>query len=102
MYKFTVQRTPGKTHLIADALPGLEIDTAISCLSTTSHSSLDTIFSSIDDVSVQIQSDFISRRNRIYIQSSRFPPTFKIIVACMSSKLEKSERRKGERNSFLA
>ena len=44
MYNFTVQWTPGKTHLIADALsraplfaakdlPALEIDTAITCLS---------------------------------------------------------------------
>lgn len=60
MYNFTVQWTPGKTHLIADAvsraplfapkdLPGLEIDTTISCLSTTSHSSLDAIFSAIDE-----------------------------------------------------
>ena len=51
-------------------------------------------------VSVQVQSDFISRRNRTYIPSGGFLPTFKIIVACMSSKLENSERRKGERNSF--
>ena len=60
MYSFKVQWTPGKTHLIADALsraplfspqdlPGLEIDTAITCLSATSSSSLDIIYSAIDD-----------------------------------------------------
>ena len=60
MYNFTVQWTPGKTHLIADALSraplfapkdlsGLEIDTAITCLSTTSASSLDIIFLAIDE-----------------------------------------------------
>ena len=60
MYSFKVQWTPGKTHLIADALsraplfspqdlPGLEIDTAITCLSATSSSSLDIIYSAIDE-----------------------------------------------------
>ena len=60
MYNFDVKWTPGKTHLIADALsraplfdakdlPGLEIDTAIMCLSMTSSSSLDIIFLAIDD-----------------------------------------------------
>ena len=60
MYNFVVQWTPGKTHLIADTLsraplfapkdlPGLEIDTAISCLSLTSSSSLDIIYSTIDE-----------------------------------------------------
>ena len=60
MYNFQVKWTPGKTHLIADALsraplfaakdlPGLEIDTAITCLSVTSSTSLDIIYSSIDD-----------------------------------------------------
>ena len=60
MYSFRVQWTPGKTHLIADALsraplfspqdlPDLEIDTAITCLSATSSSSLDIIYSAIDD-----------------------------------------------------
>ena len=59
MYSFRVQWTPGKTHLIADALsraplfspqdlPDLEIDTAITCLSATSSSSLDIIYSAID------------------------------------------------------
>ena len=60
MYNFTVKWTPGKTHFIADALsraplfqpkdlPGLEIDTAITCLSMTSSTSLDIIYSAIDD-----------------------------------------------------
>ena len=60
MYNFTVQWTPGKTHLIADALlqaplfapqdlSGLEINTAITCLSATSASSLDIIFSAIEE-----------------------------------------------------
>ena len=54
-------------------------------------------------VSVQILvSNFISGRNLIYIQSGEFPPTFKSYAAGMIRKLEKSERRKGERNSFLA
>ena len=60
MCNFVVQWTPGKTHLFVDALsraplfapkdlPGLEIDTAISCLSVTSTSSLDVIFSANDE-----------------------------------------------------
>ena len=60
MYNFQVKWTPGKTHLIKDALslaplfapkdlPGLEIDTAITCLSATSSASLDIIYSSIDE-----------------------------------------------------
>ena len=60
MYNFIVQWTPGKTHLIADALlraplfdakdlPGLEIDTAITYLSATSSASLDIIYSAIDE-----------------------------------------------------
>ena len=60
IYSFKVQWTPGKTHLIADALsraplftaqdlPGLEIDTAITCLSATSSSSLEVVYSSIDE-----------------------------------------------------
>ena len=60
MYNFNVKWTPGKTHLIADALsraplfdakdiPGLEIDTAITCLSATSSASLDLIYSAIDE-----------------------------------------------------
>ena len=60
MYTFRVSWDPGKTHLIADALSraplfapeehlGLEIDTAISCLTQTSHPTMDLIFKSIDD-----------------------------------------------------
>ena len=60
MYNFNVNWTPGKTHLIAEALscaplfdakdlPGLEIDTAITCLSATSSASLDIIYSAIDE-----------------------------------------------------
>ena len=56
MYNFTIQWTRGKTHLITDALsraplldlPGLEIYTAISCLSITSHPFLDAIYSAIN------------------------------------------------------
>ena len=60
MYTFLVCWVSDKTHLIADALSrallfapeehsGLEIDTAISCLSQTSHPTMDLIFNSIDD-----------------------------------------------------
>ena len=60
MYNFNVKWTAGKTHLIVDALsraplfdakdlPGLEIDTAITCLSATSSASLDIIYSAIDE-----------------------------------------------------
>ena len=55
-----------------------------------------------DSLSVQILFNFISGRDRIYIQSGGFPPTFKSHFVCRTRKLEKSERRKGERNSFLA
>ena len=50
-------------------------------------------------VSVQKLSEYISGRNHLYIQTTGFPPTFKYSKIC---KLEKSERRKSERNSFLA
>ena len=60
MFSFQVCCVPGKTHLIADALsraplfeledlPGLEINTAISCLSQTSHPSIRVIYNTIDD-----------------------------------------------------
>ena len=58
MFSFNVIWVPGKTHLIADALsraplftaedlPGLEIDTAISCLSQTSQPSVRVIYLSL-------------------------------------------------------
>ena len=58
MFSFQVCWVPGKTHLIADALsratlfapeelPGLDIDTAISCLSQTP--SIRLIYDSVDD-----------------------------------------------------
>ena len=60
MYSFVVRWVPGKTHFIADALsraplfapeelPGLDIDTAISCLAVTSQPSLSSIYAAIDD-----------------------------------------------------
>ena len=60
MFSFDVRWVPGKTHFIADAfsraplfaaedLPGLEIDTAISCLSQTSQPSIRIIYDAIDD-----------------------------------------------------
>ena len=74
MYNFTVKWTPGKTHLIADALsraplfeakdlPGLEIDTAITCLSMTSSVSLDIIYSAIDDDYCLLLSDVTNGTN---------------------------------------
>ena len=57
MFTFNVNWVPGKTHLIADALsmfsaedlPGLEIDTAISCLSQMSQPSMRIIYDAVDD-----------------------------------------------------
>ena len=60
MFSFNVCWVPGKTHLIADALsraplfapedlPGLEIDTAISCLSQMSQPSIRLIYDAVDD-----------------------------------------------------
>ena len=60
MYSFQVCCVPGKTHFIADALsralifapeklPGLDIDTAISCLMQASQPSLRVIYTAVDD-----------------------------------------------------
>ena len=60
MYSFNVSWVPGKTHLIADALscaplfspqeqPGLQVNTAITCLAASSRPSLDIIYNSVDD-----------------------------------------------------
>ena len=70
MFSFNVRWVPGKTHLIADALsraplfsaeemPGLEIDTAISCLSQTSQPSIDIIYNAVDDDYRQFMQDVI-------------------------------------------
>ena len=69
MFSFDVRWVPGKTHLIADALsraplfapedlPGLEIDTAISCLSQTSQPSIRLIYDAVDDDYRQLLKDF--------------------------------------------
>ena len=60
MYSFQVCWVPRKTHLFADALsraplfapeelPGLDIDTAIPCLSQTSQPSIRVIYEAVDD-----------------------------------------------------
>ena len=71
MYSFRVCWVPGKTHLIADALsraplfapeelPGLEIDTSISCLSQTSQQSLQIVYDTVDDNYLQLIEDIKS------------------------------------------
>ena len=71
MFSFDVRWVPGKTHLIADALsrallfaaedlPGLEIDTAISCLSQTSQPSIRIIYDAVDDDYKQLMSDVLN------------------------------------------
>ena len=71
MFSFNVRWVPGKTHLIADALsraplfspeemPGLEIDTAISCLSQTSQPLIDIIYNAVDDDYRQLLQDVIN------------------------------------------
>ena len=68
MYCFNVRWVPGKTHYIADALsraplfapeelPGLEIDTTVSCLASTSHPSLNLVYAAIDEDYTQLISD---------------------------------------------
>ena len=70
MFSFDVRRVPGKTHLIADALsraplfsakdlPGLEIDTAIFCLSQTSQPSIRLVYNAINDDYRQLVQDVI-------------------------------------------
>ena len=71
MFSFDVRWVPGKTHLIADALsraplfsaedlPGLEIDTAISCLSQTSQPFIRLVYNAIDDDYRQLVQDVIN------------------------------------------
>ena len=71
MFSFDVRWVPGKTHLIADALsraplfsaedlPGLEIDTAISCLSQTCQPSIRLVYDAINDDYRQLVQDVIS------------------------------------------
>ena len=59
-FTFSIKWFPGKTHLIADALPcaplfmpedhtNLEIDTALSCLTMTQDPSIKVILTHIDD-----------------------------------------------------
>ena len=68
MYSFQVCWVPGKTHLIADALSraplfapedmaGLEINTAISCLSQTSQPAICLIYDAVDDDYRQLVED---------------------------------------------
>ena len=74
MFSFNVFWVPGKTHLIADALsraplfapedlPGLEIDTAISCLSQMSQPSIRVIYNAIDDDYRQLIKDVQNNSN---------------------------------------
>ena len=54
MFSFRVCWIPGKTHLTfilfaPEELSGLEINTAISCLSQTCHPTINLIYNSIDD-----------------------------------------------------
>ena len=68
MCTFQVCWVPGKTHLIADALlraplfapeelPGLEINTAISCLSQTSQPAIRVIYDAVDNDYRQLLED---------------------------------------------
>ena len=86
---------PGKTHLIADALscaplfapeelPGLEIDTVISCLSQTSHLSIDLIYGSInDDYRLLLEDVKNGSSNSIYSQSLKGFPDIHSISDCL-------------------
>ena len=77
MFTFDVHWVPGKTHFTADALsraplfaaedlPGLEIDTAISCLSQTSQTSIRIIYDAIDDYYKQIITDVLNNTHVSY------------------------------------
>ena len=86
VFSFDVVWVPGKTHLIADALsraplfaaedlPGLEIDTAISCLSQTSQPSMDVIYNAVDDDYKQLIKDILDN-TRISLYSRQLKGSF--------------------------
>ena len=81
MYSFQVCWVPGKTHLIADTLSqaplfapeellGLEIDTAISCLSQTSQPAIRVIYEAVDDDYRQLVEDLKSGTCLLYTSPS--------------------------------
>ena len=89
MYSFQVCWVPGKTHLIVDALyraplfapedmPGLEIDTAILCLSQTSQPAIRLIYDAIDDDYRQLVED-VKNGTNISMYSQSLKGSFEIL-----------------------